>query len=247
MVSMVLFVLVYGYAGPPGVGVVAVRGGRAFMGDGSCMMRPCVRIDGGIYTFAARVARGRRLVTCRRADARARERHFDAPTRGDDRLVRRRRATRRDPPFDSVKRMFATAVGTRAPAPAPRAASARAGNRRSSVKELRVARDGALGDARGVFATSGFYANAVTTRGDVARGAGARGRVVMAAKVAGYIKLAIEAGKASPAPPIGPALGAQVRGRACDFVISRARGWMDARARDGARDARGGSCGKTLG
>ena len=85
MVSMVLFVLVYGYAGPPGVGVVAVRGGRAFMGDGSCMMRPCVRIDGGIYTFAARVARGRRLVTCRRADARARERHFDAPTHGDDR------------------------------------------------------------------------------------------------------------------------------------------------------------------
>jgi len=146
-----------------------------------------------------------------------------------------------------VKRMFATAVGTRPVA--PRAASARAGTRRSSVKELRVARDGALGDARGVFATSGFYANAVTRRGDVARGAGARGRVVMAAKVAGYIKLAIEAGKASPAPPIGPALGAQVRGRACDFVISRARGWMD--ARDGARDARGGSartsCGKTLG
>lgn len=148
-----------------------------------------------------------------------------------------------------MKRMFATAVGTRPVA--PRAASARAGTRRSSVKELRVARDGALGDARGVFATSGFYANAVTRRGDVARGAGARGRVVMAAKVAGYIKLAIEAGKASPAPPIGPALGAQVRGRACDFVISRARGWMDARARDDARDARGGSartsCGKTLG
>ncbi len=84
MVSMVLFVLVYGYAGPPGVGVVAVRGGRAFMGDGSCMMRPCVRIDGGIYTFAARVARGRRLVTCRRADARARER---------DTSTRRRAAT----------------------------------------------------------------------------------------------------------------------------------------------------------
>ena len=29
----------------------------------------------------------------------------------------------------------------------------------------------------------------------------------MAAKVAGFIKLAIEAGKASPAPPIGPAKG----------------------------------------
>ena len=81
------------------------------------------------------------------------------------------------------------------------------------------------------------------------RKGGSRCVTSMAAKVAGYIKLAIEAGKASPAPPIGPALGAQVRGRACDFVISRARGWMD--ARDGARDARGGSartsCGKTLG
>ncbi|EEH52201.1 uncharacterized protein MICPUCDRAFT_29915 [Micromonas pusilla CCMP1545] len=31
----------------------------------------------------------------------------------------------------------------------------------------------------------------------------------MAAKIAGYIKLAIEAGKANPAPPIGPALGAK--------------------------------------
>ena len=31
----------------------------------------------------------------------------------------------------------------------------------------------------------------------------------MAAKVEGFIKLAIEAGKASPAPPIGPALGAK--------------------------------------
>ena len=40
--------------------------------------------------------------------------------------------------------------------------------------------------------------------------AGNRHRV-MAAKVAGYIKLAIEAGKANPAPPIGPALGAKVR------------------------------------
>ena len=33
----------------------------------------------------------------------------------------------------------------------------------------------------------------------------------MAAKVAAYIKLAIEAGKANPAPPIGPALGSKVR------------------------------------
>jgi len=101
----------------------------------------------------------------------------------------------------------------------PLAASARpSANRRSSAKrELRVARDGALGDVSSVFATSGFYANAVTKRGDVACGAGARGRVVMAAKVAGYIKLAIEAGKASPAPPIGPALGAKVR--ALDVIV----------------------------
>eukprot|EP01025_Chloroclados_australasicus_P035866 TRINITY_DN3648_c0_g1_i1.p2 TRINITY_DN3648_c0_g1~~TRINITY_DN3648_c0_g1_i1.p2 ORF type:complete len:195 (-),score=21.93 TRINITY_DN3648_c0_g1_i1:355-897(-) len=33
--------------------------------------------------------------------------------------------------------------------------------------------------------------------------------VMMAAKVSGYIKLQIDAGKANPAPPIGPALGAK--------------------------------------
>ncbi|CAL6294021.1 unnamed protein product [Bathycoccus prasinos] len=38
---------------------------------------------------------------------------------------------------------------------------------------------------------------------------GQRRVTTMAAKVAGYIKLAIEAGKANPAPPIGPALGAK--------------------------------------
>mmetsp|Transcript_10952 Transcript_10952/g.31033 ORF Transcript_10952/g.31033 Transcript_10952/m.31033 type:complete len:213 (-) Transcript_10952:627-1265(-) len=38
---------------------------------------------------------------------------------------------------------------------------------------------------------------------------GQRRVTTMAAKVQGYIKLAIEAGKANPAPPIGPALGAQ--------------------------------------
>ena len=43
------------------------------------------------------------------------------------------------------------------------------------------------------------------------RKAGSRCVTSMAAKVAGYIKLAIEAGKANPAPPIGPALGAKVR------------------------------------
>jgi len=42
-------------------------------------------------------------------------------------------------------------------------------------------------------------------------GRGQRRVTTMAAKVAGYIKLAIEAGKANPAPPIGPALGAKVR------------------------------------
>ena len=32
----------------------------------------------------------------------------------------------------------------------------------------------------------------------------------MAQKVTGYIKLQIEAGKATPAPPVGPALGQKV-------------------------------------
>mmetsp|Transcript_3486 Transcript_3486/g.9789 ORF Transcript_3486/g.9789 Transcript_3486/m.9789 type:complete len:191 (+) Transcript_3486:70-642(+) len=36
-----------------------------------------------------------------------------------------------------------------------------------------------------------------------------RATTTMAAKVSGFIKLAIEAGKASPAPPIGPALGSK--------------------------------------
>ncbi|CAK0783323.1 hypothetical protein CVIRNUC_006522 [Coccomyxa viridis] len=33
--------------------------------------------------------------------------------------------------------------------------------------------------------------------------------VMMAAKVVGYIKLALQAGKANPAPPVGPALGSK--------------------------------------
>ena len=33
------------------------------------------------------------------------------------------------------------------------------------------------------------------------------GAFIMAQKVTGYIKLQIEAGKATPAPPVGPALG----------------------------------------
>ena len=45
------------------------------------------------------------------------------------------------------------------------------------------------------------------------RRGGSRCVTTMAAKIAGYIKLAIEAGKANPAPPIGPALGAKVRAR----------------------------------
>jgi hypothetical protein len=45
----------------------------------------------------------------------------------------------------------------------------------------------------------------------------------MAAKVAGYIKLAIEAGKANPAPPIGPALGAKVRFPSLRFLLFSSR------------------------
>ena len=45
----------------------------------------------------------------------------------------------------------------------------------------------------------------------------------MAAKIAGYIKLAIEAGKANPAPPIGPALGAKVSLRYLLFRGGRGR------------------------
>jgi hypothetical protein len=49
---------------------------------------------------------------------------------------------------------------------------------------------------------------------------GQRRVTTMAAKVAGYIKLAIEAGKANPAPPIGPALGAKVRFPSAGFSFS---------------------------
>ena len=57
----------------------------------------------------------------------------------------------------------------------------------------------------------------------------------MAAKIAGYIKLAIEAGKANPAPPIGPALGSKVRFYAF-FPLTHAvkRGERNA-GRDGRR------------
>jgi len=41
------------------------------------------------------------------------------------------------------------------------------------------------------------------------RTGGSRRVTTMAAKVTGYIKLALEAGKASPAPPVGPALGSK--------------------------------------
>lgn len=50
-------------------------------------------------------------------------------------------------------------------------------------------------------------------------GRGQRRVTTMAAKVAGYIKLAIEAGKANPAPPIGPALGAKVRFPSLRFLL----------------------------
>ena len=88
----------------------------------------------------------------------------------------------------------------------------------------------ALGDARAVFTTSAFRANAVERARDV-RARGARRSTVMAAKVAGYIKLAIEAGKASPAPPIGPALGAKVRGNISFDASTRARDAGAPRAR----------------
>jgi len=52
---------------------------------------------------------------------------------------------------------------------------------------------------------------------------GQRRVTTMAAKVAGYIKLAIEAGKANPAPPIGPALGAKVRFPSVWFSFFRLR------------------------
>lgn len=73
------------------------------------------------------------------------------------------------------------------------------------------------------------------------RRGGSRCVTTMAAKIAGYIKLAIEAGKASPAPPIGPALGAKVRENisfdATTARAGRARG--RARGRGGRTRAAG--------
>lgn len=108
------------------------------------------------------------------------------------------------------------ALGLSAPTGvAPVTTRARASTRRAASATPIASR--ALGDAKSVFSRDAFFANAVVGRGDACvANAGARGRVVMAAKVAGYIKLAIEAGKASPAPPIGPALGAKV----CSFFFS---------------------------
>ena len=45
--------------------------------------------------------------------------------------------------------------------------------------------------------------------GGLVAGVARRRTTTMAAKVSGFIKLAIDAGKASPAPPIGPALGSK--------------------------------------
>ena len=42
----------------------------------------------------------------------------------------------------------------------------------------------------------------------------------MAKKVTGYIKLQIPAGKATPAPPVGPALGHQTAGTAASLPSS---------------------------
>ena len=97
----------------------------------------------------------------------------------------------------------ATPIGA---TPAPRAATK---TRACTTSSLRASKAETLGCTARVHTTSAFMANAVARR-DVRAHAGARRPVVMAAKVAGYIKLAIEAGKANPAPPIGPALGAKV-------------------------------------
>ena len=137
--------------------------------------------------------------------------------------------------------MFAQQIGV---APARVAASAKPATR--GRETLRAARANALGDARGVFSTNAFYANAVTTTRDVRAGA-ARRQTVMAAKVAGYIKLALQAGKATPAPPVGPALGSKVRDVMRGILLegTRNRGGVRAiaRAREGAH--RAGEGGKT--
>lgn len=104
--------------------------------------------------------------------------------------------------------MHAQTIGVRP----TRIANAHAATGRAQRREsLRAARSNVVGDARAVFQTNGFFANAVTSRAREVKARAGRGPTVMAAKVAGYIKLAIAAGKASPAPPIGPALGAKVR------------------------------------
>lgn len=143
-----------------------------------------------------------------------------SPT-GARRNTRRKRTRTRDthPPFARAHtdrrraQHKVMALGLSAPTGvAPVATRARASTRRAASATPIASR--ALGDAKSVFSRDAFFANAVVGRGDACvANAGARGRVVMAAKVAGYIKLAIEAGKASPAPPIGPALGAKV----CSF------------------------------
>ena len=88
------------------------------------------------------------------------------------------------------------------------------------VKQQRARRVAAAAPARahlGSAFTSGGGKSLEGQRLSVAVAPAARARrgsrcvTSMAAKIAGYIKLAIEAGKANPAPPIGPALGAKVR------------------------------------
>ena len=123
--------------------------------------------------------------------------------------------------------MFARSIGCARPA---RTAPAGDANARDARRARAMTRPVALGDARAVFTTSAFKANAVERARDV-RARGARRSTVMAAKVAGYIKLAIEAGKASPAPPIGPALGAKVRGNISFDASTRARDAGAPRAR----------------
>ena len=101
------------------------------------------------------------------------------------------------------------------------AMSVTGGPRARGVKQTRVSRA-----SRSAVPAKAHLGSAFTAGGRVVQwpklslgvAAGARSKsggsrcvTTMAAKIAGYIKLAIEAGKANPAPPIGPALGAKVR------------------------------------
>eukprot|EP00217_Crustomastix_stigmatica_P004663 CAMPEP_0183788944 /NCGR_PEP_ID=MMETSP0803_2-20130417/93_1 /TAXON_ID=195967 /ORGANISM="Crustomastix stigmata, Strain CCMP3273" /LENGTH=216 /DNA_ID=CAMNT_0026033095 /DNA_START=117 /DNA_END=767 /DNA_ORIENTATION=- len=96
----------------------------------------------------------------------------------------------------AAARMGASAFGTRRPARATRGARA---------APAAPALAGRMGEASGVRRESMLAG----LTGPRVSGTGHRRVATAAAKVSGYIKLAIEAGKANPSPPIGPALGAK--------------------------------------